>query len=271
MSKGRLQTPAYVARQLRQEAGFGCVVCGNPIIEYHHIVEWSERKHFEPEHMVVVCPTHHKELASQRSEVAYRYKKNPINIRKNRLKGYLFTKRKSQSLIIGSMRFTNMTSILTYGGNRIFGFDIKDEEIRLNLFIPNDKFNPLIEIKHNYVTSAVDDHWDIEFKPQWVKFRRKAGDVSLTVDFRQEDATISANFSILGQEFSFQKGKHLDIGHSVLGNLNMEYIGEPNPASVVTALGLGPSGRILRPNFAMARPQAVFLPSGRIWDPQLFP
>ena len=33
--------PEGVKRKLRQEAYFGCVKCGCPIIEYHHIEPWS--------------------------------------------------------------------------------------------------------------------------------------------------------------------------------------------------------------------------------------
>jgi hypothetical protein len=36
MKKNR-EIPSEIKRQLRQEAGFGCCICGIPIIEYHHI------------------------------------------------------------------------------------------------------------------------------------------------------------------------------------------------------------------------------------------
>src|SRR5450755_2216738 len=55
----RKSLPAAVARQLRQEAGFGCCKCGTPILQYHHIVEWAEEEHFRPEDMMVLCPLHH--------------------------------------------------------------------------------------------------------------------------------------------------------------------------------------------------------------------
>ena len=41
--------PDRIKRQLRQEAGFGCCKCGFPIYDYHHIVEFSEEKHFRPQ------------------------------------------------------------------------------------------------------------------------------------------------------------------------------------------------------------------------------
>ena len=55
----RRKIPSDVARQLRQEAGFGCCKCGFPLIQYHHIVEWADDQHFRVADMMVLCPNHH--------------------------------------------------------------------------------------------------------------------------------------------------------------------------------------------------------------------
>ncbi len=68
----RPRTPEPVARQLCQEAGFGCCKCGVPIIEYHHIIKWSVDQHFRPEDMMVLCPTHHDEAGSAMDEAEQR-------------------------------------------------------------------------------------------------------------------------------------------------------------------------------------------------------
>lgn len=38
--KKRPAIPESIKRQVRQEAKFGCIFCGSPIIEYHHIEEY---------------------------------------------------------------------------------------------------------------------------------------------------------------------------------------------------------------------------------------
>jgi 5-methylcytosine-specific restriction endonuclease McrA len=53
------EPPAHVKRQLRQEAGFGCCVCGYPFYEYHHIREFALDSHHDPKDMMVLCPNHH--------------------------------------------------------------------------------------------------------------------------------------------------------------------------------------------------------------------
>lgn len=48
--------PLPVKRKLRQEAGFGCCKCGRPIIEYHHIIPYSnDDPHFRVEDMMCLC------------------------------------------------------------------------------------------------------------------------------------------------------------------------------------------------------------------------
>jgi hypothetical protein len=52
--------PVLVRRELRLEAGFCCALCSNRApLEYHHMIEFSELRHHDPEHMLAVCPTCH--------------------------------------------------------------------------------------------------------------------------------------------------------------------------------------------------------------------
>lgn len=48
-------------REIRKRCGYGCVICGNPIIRYHHIVPWSECKEHQAENITLLCPQHHDE------------------------------------------------------------------------------------------------------------------------------------------------------------------------------------------------------------------
>ncbi len=50
--------PASVRQQLRREAWHGCCLCGNPFIEYHHILGWQQTGEVADE-MMVLCPNCH--------------------------------------------------------------------------------------------------------------------------------------------------------------------------------------------------------------------
>ena len=74
-------TPDPIKRQLRQEAAFGCCVCGFPILQYHHIVQWKDDQHFRPEDMMVLCPNDHDRATKGAFPEAEqrRWKANPYN------------------------------------------------------------------------------------------------------------------------------------------------------------------------------------------------
>lgn len=248
----RPSIPKAVVRELRQESGFGCAVCGHPIVEYHHIIPWAERQHFEPEHMVALCRNHHKELGDRSRKHAYRAKQNPINIRTGRVKGYLYTNKENQALVIGNTRFVGATHAVSYFGNPLFGYRIADSEIQINAFIPDDDLWPSIEVKRNEVTAAAGDFWDIEFKNLFVKFQRKKGENFLSIDMRKDDVEVRGHFTIHGNEFLFSP-KRSDFGGPRIENLTLEM---PNGG---TAIAHGGNQRLLRPNFAMRVPRAIWL------------
>ena len=73
--------PEAMKRKVRQEAYFGCVKCGCPIIEYHHIEPWSKVKKHEAKNLVALCPNCHREatVGAYYEERVIEDKKNPIN------------------------------------------------------------------------------------------------------------------------------------------------------------------------------------------------
>ena len=255
----RPKTPAHVELKLRQEAGFGCAACGCPITDYHHIIEWSEKPHFDVADMVALCPNHHREFGKRAAKHAYRLKQNPHNLKFGRIKGFLGGNGIQKAIRMGGMLVKNCNSVLAYSKVPIFSYRMIDGEINLSAFLPNEHFWPEIEVHDNSISAILGDFWDIEFKTNWIKFRRAKGDIFLEIDFRGENVTIDGNFSIRGQQITLSKTKSL-IGTNTITNAVIE--------NCDTAMMLGPNGRLLKPNYAMTTPCAIFLPSGNIWDPR---
>ncbi|WP_433895211.1 HNH endonuclease signature motif containing protein [Sphingobacterium mizutaii] len=55
--------PAPIKRQIRQESGFGCVICGNGIYEYEHIEpEYNDAEIHDPKCMTILCPSCHSKV-----------------------------------------------------------------------------------------------------------------------------------------------------------------------------------------------------------------
>ena len=58
--------PFQIQKQLRKDVLYGCAICGCPILEYVHIVPYTDVQAFLPENMIALCPLHHIFLASLR-------------------------------------------------------------------------------------------------------------------------------------------------------------------------------------------------------------
>lgn len=252
MFEGRRAIPSKVARQLRQEAGFGCAVCGNPFVEYHHIIPWHERHHFEPENMVALCPNHHAELGKLPRHKSYTAKQNPINVRKGLIHGYLGGHKSQKAIRLGGIVASNCRSVVDFSGISLFSYKLIDGEFKLNVFLPDRELWPEIEVRSNEMKALTAGFWDIEYKVNWVKFRRGQGDIFLEIDFRRDEVEIDGKFNILGTDILLKKEKS-KIGGNSFSNLHLTNCG--------TGIRLGPKGRVVRPNYAMANPSFKHFPN----------
>ena len=118
--------PAAVTRQLRQEAGFGCCVCGVPILQYHHIVKWSEDQHFRPEDMMVLCPLHHDQATkgAMPELEQRRLKANPHNIQNGFAKGLLAVRQDYCAANFGSVTMVGEGPFIRIDGEDMLSFYI---------------------------------------------------------------------------------------------------------------------------------------------------
>ena len=72
--------PSKVSEKIRRDAGFGCIVCGDLVVEYEHIEpSFADAIEHDPEKMTLLCPKHHsrvtKGLISKKQ--IWKYKENP--------------------------------------------------------------------------------------------------------------------------------------------------------------------------------------------------
>lgn len=205
--------------------------------------------------MVALCRNHHQEIGKQSNKVAYSAKKNPINIRHKRFKGYLVTNKVNQALVLGNTRFVGFSNAVSYFNVPLFGHSIDDGEIRVSCFIPDANFFPEVEVKANNLEAIIDGFWDIEFKSNYIKFRRKKGEVFLSLDFRKDDVEVYGRFEIDEREYRFSPNR-CDFGGPRIENLTLSgHQGQ-------TAVGHGsPNMKLLRPNYAMRIPRRIFIRS----------
>ncbi|GAA6196594.1 MAG: hypothetical protein ABJE81_02580 [Pseudophaeobacter sp.] len=201
--------------------------------------------------MVAVCPTHHTELGKLPQHKAYTAKNNPINIRRGLIQGYLGGNKSQKAIRLGGIVALNCRSVLDFSGISLFSYKMVGGEFKLDVFLPDQQLWPEIEVKSNEMKALTAGFWDIEYKVNWVKFRRAHRDIFLEIDFRKDEVEIDGRFNILGTDIDLKMEK-TQIGTNTFSQIHVENCG--------TGLRLGPKGRILRPNFAMATPTLKHFP-----------
>jgi hypothetical protein len=185
----RPPTPEPVKRKLRQEAGFGCCVCGIPIYQYHHIIEYSEEQHFRPEDMMILCPNHH-DAATQHAmlEEEQRYHKaHPYNIVHGYASGQLTVNQKYCSVLIGNFILETNGRLLTIGSETLLALGIGPRgtlEISLRLYDQHNRLEAVIE--NNEWETGPSFPWDITSSWQKITIRRKHGEIVLDINTKMK-------------------------------------------------------------------------------------
>lgn len=244
--------PAAVRRQLRQEAFFGCAKCGSPILEYHHIVEFAEQAHHNPDHMIAVCPTCHRSLGKMRRERCYALKANPRNKREGKIRGELGTDAGTTSFLVGSCTYIDTPIIFSYYESPIIRYSIEDGQALLDIYIPKSDMWPDILVQKNDLIVNSGDKWDIDFRTNFLRVQKTHGSTYFQIDLRKEVAEIEGKFSIRGEQFTFNPTSTNMGGATIAGGKFVNCGG---------GIAVGDSRHKLHwPNYGMARPEATFVP-----------
>lgn len=247
--------PAAIRRLLRQEAGFGCAQCGNPILEYHHIIPWAEENVHRPEHMVALCGTCHTSVGKLSRNVAYKLKKHPKNMSEGKISGLLGTNKDQPSFVLGTNTYIRTPCIFSYHGNSILEYNVREGQHLISAYLPRDDFWPELKIVDNDMTMETSMFWDVNFKTNYFRVQRKAHDTFFEIDLRGEHAKVAASFTIRGEAFTFDDRK-TSVGGMQISDSTMVDCG--------VGISIGREGeRILPPNYAQMRPRAAFFIAGK--------
>jgi hypothetical protein len=204
----RPSTPDPVARQLRQEAGFGCCVCGNPILQYHHIVEWAAEPHFRVADMMVLCPLHHDQATKKAmpEDEQRKFKARPRNIVAGLAKGLLAVRQDYCAADFGSITVVGDGTFLRIGGEDIVGFHLEDGNIQISLRLYSESDELLLRIDRNEWLSGDPLPWDIDADWQILTLRERARRVTLSLKAKAVPLEVTGSFYRYGQRVSISNG-----------------------------------------------------------------
>lgn len=168
-----------VKRIIRQEAGFGCVICGSGIYDYEHIEpEFKDAKIHDPNCMTLLCPTCHSKVTRGRlsKESVMEAKKNPVTLQQGYSNDWFDFKKDTMPFIQFAGTLTERCQIpLMVGGVPII--EIKPPEVDGTPYLLSGRFfdsngNCTLEIINNE-WRALSTNWDMKYIGQVLTIKNK--------------------------------------------------------------------------------------------------
>jgi hypothetical protein len=189
MGSDRPAIPANVKRTVRQRCGFGCVVCGNPIVEYDHLYGWAETGRHLAEELTLLCPRHHSEKTRGLLPAAEIEKANgrPANLRQAwSAPSELHFGASRVIFDVATVRFRSSTAktfiALKVDSSTLLGFRFENGVCLVKVKIFDTAGKIVLEIVDNelvFTTAA----WDVEFVANRLKIRAGVGRIVLGLVF----------------------------------------------------------------------------------------
>jgi hypothetical protein len=199
LSKCR-NTPLTVARQLRQEANFGCARCAHPLIDNAHVIPYRDTKKFSVQDMVALCPNCHRMAdEGQYPELVLRgYKANPRN--KTHVSEAFLIMNNNLVVNIGRNRLVNTPKVITIDHK----FDIisvkrgNDSDVLLDVNFYDKSNNLVAKISENIWTVFTQSIWDLVYKPRALTILNKPRDISLSLEIDKGEIFIKGTLYFNG-------------------------------------------------------------------------
>ncbi len=184
--------PPEIKREVRKRCGFGCVICGMPLYEYEHMLEWAEVKRHVASEITLLCRQHHGEKTNGLlpKENVIEANNTPFNLKTGVSKSHLlhYSGKNVQLALANSIfQFNDLPenaffAPLVVDGLAVVGFRVEDGKLLLQ-FIAFNEFNvPVLQIVDNELIYRT-EQWDIEWVSQKLTVREGHGKILLQLVF----------------------------------------------------------------------------------------
>lgn len=186
------EIPEPIKREVRQRCGFGCVMCGLPLYEYEHMLEFAIVKRHVADEITLLCDRHHREKTSGLLpiEAVVRANADPVNLRGGSSPPYpLHYSGGTYTVAIGGNQFTfsrnergTAAAALTIDEAVMVGFDLVDDRMLLTLNVYDEGNDPVLQIRQNELVYSTSP-WDISLVGHRLQVRAALGRFLTEIDF----------------------------------------------------------------------------------------
>jgi hypothetical protein len=193
--------PTRIKRALRQEAGFGCVLCGLAIGTFEHIIDFSTVDQHDPEDMAFLCHQCHGKVTRGHisKEAVRRAKLMPFAKRQGFSNEFFELGTETLTVAIGPVTMTNVQKHISINGKPVLSVappEQAGQPIRLNALLCNSAGETILEIVDNEWRVNL-SNWDFEVIGPKLTAKDSTGRATLILTVRPG---IGVSFDLIDME-----------------------------------------------------------------------
>jgi len=204
---------AEVKRLIRQQCGFGCVICCSSIWDYEHIDPTFENAtRHDATAMALLCPNHHREVTSGRisKQTVASHRKAPCSINSGEIGSIFDLGVTTPSLQFGGLHIQGCPVPIKVGPDPLFevkGGEEPGSPFRLSGNFYNSKGNPSLQIIDNEWKVFSNEVWDLNIEGPVITIRDEKGTISLCLRMDPPHRIIVEKLNMIFKNYKFIGGK----------------------------------------------------------------
>jgi hypothetical protein len=249
--ENRPPIPAEIKRAVRQRCGFGCVVCGFPLYEYEHMLEWAVVKRHKENEITLLCRKHHGMKTGGLLPIVDVKEANdrPYNMQTGLSKNVTMSySGKDISFFLGNTCFKyqnlahgSFVAPIVIDGLVMVGFRAENNKLLLSFSAFDEVNKPILIIEDNELVYDT-TQWDIEWIAQTLTIRERKGKIILQLRFEPPGVVrfLKGRFLrngveiLVGKNYFFNTNKKTFISGLTMMDLPVGLsIGSPKPNCLV--------------------------------------
>lgn len=184
-----------VRRKVRQQSGFGCVVCGNAVVHYEHFdPEFKDAREHAADGMTLLCGRHHDEKTRgflPREELQ-RYIDDPCALRAGYSHGALEQQSGPPTIKVGGVVSVDSASTIQVLDRTVLGLHYPTdphEPALLTAYLTDPSGKDVLAIDQNEWTIR-SDVWDAEVTGTTITIKRKLREIILRLTLNPDDSAL---------------------------------------------------------------------------------
>lgn len=231
-----------IRKQIREDAGYGCVVCGTLFCDYEHIEpEFHDAEQHDPERMTLLCESCHGKVTGKRKSKrrVWEAKADPYCKKHNLIREEIDPS-VMPTIQIGTSHFNDVEIILSLHGKPLVWLEPptqKGEPFLVSAIFYDNKGKYVASINRNQFTSVLGSH-DVWGKGTRIEIRPQKGVVGLTLNIEGDKPVnierIKMNY--LGQSLAVNKKGEIKFDGYTISSMQV--------SNGHTAINIGDTPRI---------------------------